>query len=241
MKIVFFRNCIILALLSMNILAGETVVNQKVDFNRVIKPMLESTCVKCHGADRWHGELRIDTKELALASVGDTGKVLTPGKPERSTLYTTTVLADDDPLVMPPSDRDSLTHEQKEQLRLWIDQGAEWPENVELKRIDKVFFSTVASVFQTSCLACHSRSKAEGGIRLDNKDAAMKGGKKGPSIVPYDPEASALYKSLVSPSVHDKNRPRLLFDEDVSNLREWIRQGAVWPDDMKTIGPDSGE
>jgi mono/diheme cytochrome c family protein len=220
------------------LVAGEPAKQEKVDFVRVIKPMLESTCVKCHGADRWHGELRMDTKELALASVGDLGKLLVPGKPERSTLHSTTVLPDDDPLLMPPSDRDTLSKEQKDQLRLWIEQGAEWPDEVELKRIDKVFFTTIASILQTSCIKCHSTAKAEGGVQLNNKKAAFKGGKNGAVIVPYDPDSSKLYTSLVSPSVHDKDRPRLLFEDDVRSLREWIRQGAIWPEDMKSIGSD---
>jgi len=212
---------------------------EKIDFVRVIKPLLESSCVKCHGADRFHGDLRLDTKELAFASFGDLGRLIVPGKPLKSTLYTTSVLPDDDPLAMPLRDRDKLTKEQTEQLRLWIEQGAEWPEGVTLKRIDKVFFSIAASVFQRSCLKCHSMAKADGGVRLDNRMDAFKGGTKGPTIKPFDPAASTVFTSLSSPSVHDKNPPRLLTDEDIAFIKEWIRQGAVWPDDQKFIGTDS--
>jgi hypothetical protein len=162
----------------------------KVDFVHVIKPILESTCVKCHGADRFHGEVRLDTRELALAAIGDNGRLLVPGHPDRSTLYTTSVLPDSDPLAMPPRDRDGLSRDQEELLRIWIKQGAAWPEEVELKRVDKVTFTTVGSLLQQSCLSCHSSKKAEGGLRLDTKEAALKGGKNGKVIVPYNSAAS---------------------------------------------------
>jgi hypothetical protein len=100
----------------------------KVDFVRVIKPILESSCVKCHGADRFHGEVRLDTRELALTAIGDNGRLLVPGHPEKSTLYTTSVLPDTDPLAMPPRDRDGLSREQEDLLRKWIKEGAAWPE-----------------------------------------------------------------------------------------------------------------
>jgi len=212
---------------------------EKIDFELVIKHILESTCVKCHGQDRFHGDLRLDTKELALASFGDTGRLLVPGKPEMSILYTSIILPDDDPIAMPLRDRDKLTKEQIEQLRLWIEQGADWPEDVTLKRINKIFFSQAASIFNISCMKCHSKDKSEGGLRLDNRKAAFKGGRSGPVIVPYHPESSKLCQSLISPSVHDKNPPRLLFDEDIELLREWIRQGAIWPDDMECIGTET--
>ena len=220
---------------------GETPNAEKIDFLRVIKPLLESSCVKCHGQDRFHGDLRLDTKEFALNSFGDLGRLLTPGNPEKSTLYITSVLPDGDPLAMPLRDRDKLTKDQAEQLRLWIAQGADWPEGAGLKRINKIFFSQAANVLQTSCLKCHSAAGAAGGIRLDNRESAFKGGHNGPSIVRYDPDSSKLYRSLISPSVHDKNPPRLLFDEDIALLKEWIRQGAVWPDDMESIGPEPGD
>jgi hypothetical protein len=159
----------------------------------------------------------------------------------KSTLYTTSVLSDEDPLAMPLRDRDKLTKGQTESLRLWIEQGAQWPEEVTLKRIDKVTFSTVATIFDRSCLSCHSLSKAEGGVRLDNRNVAFASGKKGAAIVPYDPAASKVYTSLISPSVHDKKPPRLLFDEDVAFIREWIRQGAVWPDDVESIRDEAKE
>ena len=232
---------LLLLLSAARLRSADLPVGDKVDFTRIVKPILESSCIKCHGDERSHGEVRLDTKELAFQAASVTGRAIVPGKPERSSLYTTSVVPDDDLTAMPPRDRDKLTAPQAEQIRRWIEQGAEWPEGVTLKRIDKVSFVVVASILQTSCFKCHSKTRAEGSLRLDNRNVAMKGGKSGVAIVPYSPETSRAYLTLLSPSVHDKNPPRLLTEDDIAQFREWIRQGAAWPDDMAYITPDAAE
>jgi hypothetical protein len=56
---------------------------------------------------------------------GSEGGDLTPGKPDESTVYTSTMLPDDDDLAMPPKG-DRLTDEQKNLIKQWIAQGAEF-------------------------------------------------------------------------------------------------------------------
>ena len=225
-----------LSLLALALCVAGRAGEQKVDFMRIIKPILESACVKCHGPDRWHGGLRIDTRELAFEG-GDNGASIIPGKPKSSSLYTTTILSEDDPHVMPPKGRDAISPEQIEYLRRWIEEGAEWPEGVELKRVDKVSPTVAASILQQSCLHCHQASRGEGGLRLDTRAAAFKGGKRGAAIVPYEGERSLLYTTLLTPGPHDKTPPRLLTDEDKATLREWINQGATWPEDLELSLP----
>jgi hypothetical protein len=55
--------------------------------------------------------------------------------------------------------------------------------------VDKVTFTTIGSLLQQSCLKCHSKNKAEGGLRLDTKEEALKGGKNGKIILPYNSTA----------------------------------------------------
>src|SRR5438874_4241580 len=93
----------------------------RMDFNRQIKPILEVNCVRCHGPEKPKGHLRLDTKAGALKG-GDNGASLVPGKPDQSPLYTSTVLAADDENKMPPKG-ESLTRDQTELLRAWIEQG----------------------------------------------------------------------------------------------------------------------
>src|SRR5262245_56016717 len=100
----------------------------KVDFEHQIKPILELDCLRCHGAEKPKGGLRLDTKGGALKG-GDEGPALVPGKPEQSPLYTSTILPADDDKHMPPKG-DPLKKEQTELLRVWIEQGAAWPEGL---------------------------------------------------------------------------------------------------------------
>ena len=68
-------------------IAAETPAeNGAIEFNRDIRPILWSRCVKCHGRGKQEGGLRLDLRELAVAKV-DSGEVaLVPGKPAKRAL-----------------------------------------------------------------------------------------------------------------------------------------------------------
>jgi hypothetical protein len=75
--------------------------------------------------------------------------------------------------------------------------------------------------------------KVRGGLRLDRREAALKGGEgDGPAIVPGKPDASALLKRVTSTDEDEvmpaKGDP--LPAKDIALLRRWIAEGAVWPD-----------
>ena len=93
-----------------------------------IKPILEKSCVKCHGADKQKSKLRLDSLEAALKG-GEHGKDIVPGKSEKSPLvFAVSHVGDDEDEFMPPPQEQSkvapLTKEQIGLLRAWIDQGA---------------------------------------------------------------------------------------------------------------------
>ncbi len=106
----------------------------KVDFEKDVAPILESTCVSCHGAKKGKGKLRIHTKEDAFKG-GKEGAAIVAGKPDESLLISRIMLPADDEDVMPPEDEGTLTKEQKDILRAWIEQGAIWPDG---KTVGKV-------------------------------------------------------------------------------------------------------
>src|SRR5438034_234683 len=101
---------------------------ERINFEQQIKPILEFDCVRCHGPEKPKGNLRLDTRAGALKG-GDDGTALVPGKPDRSPLYTSTILPTDDDKHMPPKG-DPLKKDETELLRQWIEQGAEWPEGM---------------------------------------------------------------------------------------------------------------
>jgi hypothetical protein len=113
--------------------AAEPVPQQKkkVDFARDVLPVLRANCFQCHGEKQQLGGLRIDTK-AALRKGGISGKAVLPGRAEQSSLLRRVLGRDGKPRM--PMGFAPLAKEQIAALRDWIDQGAEWPENLVSKK-----------------------------------------------------------------------------------------------------------
>ncbi len=93
---------------------------QKVDFVRDIQPIFAASCAGCHGAKKQAAGLRLDSKKVALT------KVVKPGNSADSELYRR-VAGIGDQARMPMGGK-PLAAEQIARIKLWIEQGAEWPE-----------------------------------------------------------------------------------------------------------------
>ena len=93
-------------------------------YNRDIRPILSENCFACHGPDsaaRKAG-LRLDQRDAAVAK-----KAFVPGKSGESELIARILLPEDDESAMPPvKSHKKLTPAQKQTLKTWIDQGAEY-------------------------------------------------------------------------------------------------------------------
>lgn len=105
--------------------------DKQIDFAKEIQPILEKSCVQCHGPEKHKGDLRLDSKEAALKG-GKDGLALVPGDIAKSDLYRRITLPKDHEDVM-PSKGDLLTKAQTDLIRDWITQGANWPAGLELK------------------------------------------------------------------------------------------------------------
>ncbi len=108
---------------------GISNADEPLQFNRDVRPILSATCLRCHGLDEKarQGELRLDIADGAFAPRGD-AKVaaIIPGKPDESQLWQRIISTDPD-LVMPPPDANrQLSVEEKDILRKWIEQGANY-------------------------------------------------------------------------------------------------------------------
>lgn len=104
----------------------------KVNFAEQIKPILESSCLKCHNGESPKGDFRLDSKEAILAGGGSGEPGITVGKADESLLLELITLDADDPNRM-PAEGENLTEEQIELIRKWINEGADWPEGVALQ------------------------------------------------------------------------------------------------------------
>lgn len=96
------------------------------------------------------------------------------------------------------------------------------------------FAKDVRPIFEKSCQSCHGAEKQKGGYRLDSKTTALKGGETySPAIKPGDSAGSPLIH-LVAGLVPDSRMPAKgdpLTPEQISLLRAWIDQGAVWSEE----------
>lgn len=92
------------------------------------------------------------------------------------------------------------------------------------------FESKIRPVLAANCYSCHTTA-AMGGLRVDSRDALLKGGKSGPALQAGAPESSLLIKAIR----HEHEKLRMppsggkLKDTEIADLTAWIRDGAVWP------------
>jgi mono/diheme cytochrome c family protein len=102
--------------------------SQTVDFAKQIQPIFASRCYACHGPDKQKNGLRLDRAKDALTG-GDSGAAIVPGNPAEGELLRR-VTSRDKSERMPPVDKgEPLTPDQIQALRLWIEQGAKWPDD----------------------------------------------------------------------------------------------------------------
>jgi hypothetical protein len=95
---------------------------------------------------------------------------------------------------------------------------------------DGFFEARIRPVLANTCFKCHGPDKAKSGLRVDSRPALMKGGERGPAIVPGQPGKSLLLQALQ----HSDKEVRMPPDKKlpahvVADFAAWIQKGAVWP------------
>ncbi|MCA9128094.1 MAG: DUF1553 domain-containing protein [Planctomycetales bacterium] len=93
------------------------------------------------------------------------------------------------------------------------------------------FAKDVAPIFQQHCVRCHTASNAKGDISLTTF-AHLRENKY---VVGGDPDGSYLIELVTASSAQPPAMPKEskpLSDEEVTTLRRWIAEGAIWPDDL---------
>jgi mono/diheme cytochrome c family protein len=96
-----------------------------IDFERAVQPILQRACLRCHGPEKQKGDFRVDLRQSAFHGGESYAPNIVPGKSDESPLIK--FISGTGDLVMPP-EGDRLTTAEISTLRLWIDQGAKWPD-----------------------------------------------------------------------------------------------------------------
>src|SRR5262245_31369776 len=113
-----------------------------------------------------------------------------------------------------------------------------WP--VWSQNKDDFFETRVRPILATECFSCHTNSQL-GGLRLDSREAMLRGGKSGPAIVPGDPEKSLLVIAIRQTGDLKMPKGGKLPQDQIDAIAQWVRTGAVWPSSGKSLSAEKAE
>lgn len=108
-------------------------IPDKIDFTFHVKPILSDRCFKCHGPDKnaIEGGLSLNKAEDAYMALGKNKDhyAIVPGDVEKSELVNRLYTTDESLMMPPPESNLTVTKYEKEILKKWIEQGAEYKEH----------------------------------------------------------------------------------------------------------------
>src|SRR5437667_1047920 len=103
----------------------------KIDYSRDIRPILAHHCWSCHGPDEKAREagLRLDTRDGALARREQGKPAVVPKNPGASALIARIEAEKPSRRMPPPAAKKPLDDRQKQLLRRWVEQGADYSQH----------------------------------------------------------------------------------------------------------------
>lgn len=115
---------------------SSVVLARPVDFIRDVRPLFETHCYECHGEKKQKSGLRLDLKSAALKGGDQYAPNILAGRANESSLIRLVTSHEKDEQMPPTGDR--LSAAAISILTRWINEGAIWPDGVDLvKPIDK--------------------------------------------------------------------------------------------------------
>jgi len=106
---------------------------EKVDFATQIRPILSDRCFHCHGPDGQSraADLRLDQQEAAH------DYAIVPGDPDSSEVFLRMTSHDPDLRMPPPDSNRSVSKQEIDLVRRWIEEGAEYEPHWAFRKIEK--------------------------------------------------------------------------------------------------------
>lgn len=94
----------------------------------------------------------------------------------------------------------------------------------------RFFETSIRPLLTEHCSKCHGTQKQWGGLRLDSREALLRGGDTGPAIVAGNPQDSLLIRA-VRHEIDGLNMPKdsKLSDRQIADLVRWVEMGAPFP------------
>jgi uncharacterized membrane protein/mono/diheme cytochrome c family protein len=113
-------------------------VQEAVLYSDVIKPILQTKCYSCHGANKQKGKLRLDEQNFILKG-GKDGPIIIAGNTDESELIKRILLPKEDEDHMPPKEKPQLSKNDMDLFHWWVSSGADFNKKIkELPQTDKI-------------------------------------------------------------------------------------------------------
>jgi hypothetical protein len=106
--------------------------------------------------------------------------------------------------------------------------------NADAATID--FLREIQPILSSRCYDCHGSEKPKGGLQLTARNHALRGGESGePAIVAGNSTKSVLIQRITATDDDDvmPQKGERLTAEEIALLKQWIDQGATWPENIK--------
>ncbi len=107
-----------------------------------------------------------------------------------------------------------------------------WLAAAPLAASEPDFERQIRPLLMARCGACHGADEQEGGLRLDARQPALRGGDGGPVIVPGSSAESRLWQRVSAADPDERMPPdgEALSAAEQQRLAQWIDAGAPWPE-----------
>ena len=201
-------------------------------FESDIRPIFETHCLSCHGAESAQSGLVMETVEALLNGGDRDGPSVVPGKSGESSLLLH-LRGERQPQM--PMGSDPLPPEQIDLIAAWVDQLS--PSTERSSQEATVIAASSAHQFETAikpllkqhCFTCHSIQNHQSGLVLETMSSLLKGGSLGgPGVIPGNSASSPLIQRL-----RGEKAPRMplngepLSEEQVGLIARWVDELEV--------------
>lgn len=116
---------------------------------------------------------------------------------------------------------------------------------LSLPALSEINFATqIQPILSDNCYACHGPDEAavEAGLRLDQRELALKGGDSGEAMIPHNAANSLIIQRISLAHDKDEHMPPLKKKDPLTQaqkdlLTQWINEGAQWGEHWAFIPP----
>ncbi|MBB5033494.1 PSD1 and planctomycete cytochrome C domain-containing protein [Prosthecobacter vanneervenii] len=119
--------------LALSFLLASSALAAAVDFVRDVRPIFQQHCYSCHGEKKQKSGLRLDIKSEAFKGGDKHAPDIISGKSKDSPLIHF-ITTDDEDELMPPKGK--LSTNDIATLTTWINEGAPWPDGIDLAKLE---------------------------------------------------------------------------------------------------------